>query len=130
MLEESKLIKAIQNSWSDKTSSDEKNWSKENPAYGQCAVTSLVVNDYLGGEIVWASVKMPDANESSHYFNLIDGQEKDYTKAQFPSGTIIPKGIPKTKGYPSTREYILSFQQTRERYNLLKKRVEDMLIKI
>jgi [ribosomal protein S5]-alanine N-acetyltransferase len=39
------LLKVFNNAWSLKSSSK---WSRENPAKGQCGVTSLVVNDILG----------------------------------------------------------------------------------
>jgi hypothetical protein len=37
---------ALYKSWSLESSSK---WTRENPANGQCGVTSLVVNDLLGG---------------------------------------------------------------------------------
>jgi len=48
-------------------------------------------------------------------------------RSQFPEGTTIPKGVPKLKGYSSTREYILSYDKTKKRYLLLKGRVERFL---
>jgi hypothetical protein len=41
----------IRASWSEKTCDpvDLPEWSAENPARGQCAVTALVVQDLLGG---------------------------------------------------------------------------------
>ena len=53
-MEISELEKAVKQAWGKETSSDPDNWSIENPAWGQCAVTSLVINDYLGGKLVWA----------------------------------------------------------------------------
>jgi hypothetical protein len=127
MIDESQLELALKNSWSKETSLDPENWTPENPALGQCAVTSVIVNDYLGGEIVWANVILPDGRQVSHYFNKINGIEKDFTKTQFPEGTVIPNGIPKTKGYSSTREYILSYPKTQQRYELLKQKVKEFL---
>ena len=82
----------------------------------------------LGGEIVWAEAQLPDGRKISHYFNRIDDNglgEVDLTRDQFPEGTNIPDGIPKTKGLPTTREYILSFEVTRGRYEILRERVKD-----
>jgi len=127
MIAESQLEEVLKECWARETSSDPDNWTRENPAWGQCAVTSLVVSDYLGGEIIWANVVLPDGRELSHYFNKISGLEKDFTRVQFPPGTQIPAGQPKTKTFPTTRDYILSFEKTRQRYETLKRKVEEFL---
>jgi hypothetical protein len=124
-MNDSDLEKALENSWSKFSSSDPFNWTKDNPSYGQCAVTSLVVQDYLGGEIVWANVILADGKEISHYFNHINGIEKDFTRKQFPEGTIISQGISKTMNFKSTRDYILSYPPTKSRYSILKTRVNS-----
>jgi len=126
-MELSQLEEALKKSWCKETSSDAQNWTPENPAWGQCAVTSLLVNDYFGGKIVWAEATLPDGRKISHYFNNYSSFEADLTRQQFPSGTIIPKGIQKTKGFSTTREYILSYEQTKERYELLKKKVQELI---
>ncbi|MGA6208800.1 YunG family protein [Nocardia testacea] len=59
----------------------------------------------------------------SHYLNHIDGQTVDLTAQQFPPGTRFTSPIPKTRGMPSTREYCLSYDGTRRRYELLSARV-------
>ena len=123
----SKLEEAIRKSWSKETSSDPEKWAYENPAWGQCAVTALIVHDYLGGDIVWAEAKLPDGKSISHYFNQIKWKEVDLTRRQFPEGTVIPQGIEKKKEYASTRAYVLSFPVTQQRYEILKKRVEENL---
>src|SRR5262249_295600 len=51
------LRRAIERSWTRSTSSDPEHWSEKNPAHGQCAVTALVVQDCLGGELLRARVK-------------------------------------------------------------------------
>ena len=122
-----KLELALKNSWTKETSSDKENWTPDNPAWGQCAVTALVVNDYLGGEIIWANTVLPDGRKVSHYFNKIDGREVDLTRDQFPEGAVIPSGTPRRKGFSSTREYILSYPETWRRYRLLKQRVQEFL---
>ncbi len=127
MVSLSDLELALKDSWSEDTSSDSKNWSHGNPAWGQCAVTSLVANDYLGGIIVWASAKLPDGREISHYFNKIDDSEIDLTRSQFPEGTIIPHGILKTKQFQTTRDYILSYDITANRYEILKRKVKKFI---
>lgn len=120
------VVQAIRKSWSAETSSDAGAWSANNPAWGQCAVTACLVQDYLGGDIVWSEARLSDGRKVSHYFNLV-GRAIDLTLEQFPDGTEIPEGVPKNKGFSSTREYVLSFPQTRERYELLKARVANFL---
>jgi hypothetical protein len=125
VMDESVLEVYIRDSWIRETSS-EPNWTPENPAFGQCAVTALIVNDYLGGKIVWAEAVNPEGSKISHYFNTVDGKVIDFTRCQFPEGTTIPAGIDKTKGFPTTRDYVLSFEATRKRYEILKQRVDDL----
>lgn len=123
----STLKKALQNSWSKETSYCPNEWNESNPSIGQCATTALIVNDYLGGEIVWAEVILPDGKKISHFFNLVDGEEIDFTKEQFPEGTVIPPGIKKNKNFPTTRDFILSHEEQVGRYKMLKEKVDKFL---
>ncbi len=123
----SDLEKALQKSWSKETSYSPDSWSTDNSPFGQCAVTALVVNDYLGGEIVWADAVLPDGKTVSHYFNLINGNEVDLTRPQFPQGTVIPKGVMKNKNFPTTRDFMLSNDNTKRRYEILEKAVAESL---
>jgi hypothetical protein len=125
-MEISELEAILEKTWTLDTSADPENWTPANPAWGQCAVTALIIDDYLGGEIIWAEIKLPE-KAISHYFNKIEGKEVDLTRRQFPADTIIPKGVPKTKGFPTTRDYILSYELTQIRYDILKKRVQAVL---
>lgn len=125
--QEIQLSAAFKSSWSRETSSDPDRWSRYNPAQGQCAVTACVAQDILGGEIVWAEVLLPDGQKISHYFNQVAGQELDFTRNQFPTMAQIPPGQPKTKDFETTRDYVLSFPATRDRYEKLKTRVTQWL---
>jgi hypothetical protein len=119
----SDLENILLDAWCKETSSEPEKWSKDNPAWGQCAVTSLIVNDYFAGEIVWAEV-FADGRRISHYFNLVERREIDLTRKQFPDGTKIPNGVDKKKQFSTTREYILSYQATKDRYELLKRKID------
>lgn len=121
------LEKALQKSWSKETSYSPDLWTVENPAMGQCAVSALVANDYLGGEIVWADAILPDGQKISHYFNLVDGNEVDLTRSQFPDGTAIPRGTMKNKNFSTTRDFMLSNDNTKKRYEILKTAVAGCL---
>jgi hypothetical protein len=130
------LERILQVAWIRETSADPDHWTPENPAWGQCAVTALVVDDHVGSrqlhaepdcKVIWAEAVLPDGKKISHYFNYIDGREIDLSRKQFPPGTQIPRGVDKTKGFPTTRDYVLSYEATRNRYDLLSQRVADFL---
>jgi len=119
---------AVNKAWMAETSSDPDNWTRENPAWGQCAVTAVAVNYYRGGKIIWSEALLPDGRKISHYFNILkNGSEVDFTRSQFPEGTVIPPGVDKTKGFPTTKDYILSNEMTRKRYQILKLNLELIL---
>ena len=102
------------------------NFVSSNLAWGQCAVTALVVQDYLGGKLV----RIPVSNivgMLSHYYNeLPDAKEIDLSKSQF-DGLDVKFG---EKTYIE-RGYLLSpkFPQITKGYKLLRKRVADSLYK-
>lgn len=90
------------------------NYSKDNPTLGQCAVTSLIVKDYFGGDIYKHNVE-------NHYFNVIDGKVVDLTKEQFDHELDYSNSKKKTPN--------LNLGKTKERYELLKERVQELLKK-
>lgn len=99
------LRRAVEASWSQETSNAPERWSPENRAFGQCAVTALVVQDYLGGALLRTVV-----GDVSHYWNeLSDGFELDLTRHQFKQ--YVPEG----REY-RVREYVLSSPDTARRY--------------
>ncbi|SRR5579871_93005 len=96
-----------------------KEWNESLPELGQCAVTALLVQDYLGGDIAFNKTY-------NHFWNILsDGEEIDLTKNQFKS---IPRlNIDSTV----TRQALLNSesadrQRTKARYELLKKRVKRL----
>lgn len=107
--------------WSRATTHDPLYWSHKNPSAGQCLVTSLIVQDFFGGEILSAGMEFKTGRENYveyHFWNrLPDGREIDFTRNQFPKGTIIPKGEPESESSLLDNDY------TRYRYNLLRARV-------
>jgi hypothetical protein len=111
------LLDAIRNSWAEDTSHEPDEWSCENPARGQCAVTSLVVQDYLGGELLRAR-----ARDVTHFWSLVDGREIDLTAEQF---TVMPAWD--TASEFVDREYVLAWPDTRRRYEVLRGRVARSL---
>lgn len=102
------LVRAIASSWSADTSNDPQRWNPDNPALGQCAVTALVVQDYLGGGLLRGMV-----GDVSHYWNqLPGGGELDLTRQQFVQPSV--QGVAQR-----TRDYVLSNVDTRRRYAAL-----------
>jgi hypothetical protein len=76
------LRKKFRQAWSRQTSSDPKNWSPSNPAWGQSAATALIVNEIFGGEIV--RVKVRNFCKEKHYYNVLPSGEKvDLAQEQF-----------------------------------------------
>ncbi len=57
-------------------------WSADNPACGQCDVTSLVIQERFGGEIL-----KTDVGGAIHFYNRIGGDRCDFTASQF---TTLP----------------------------------------
>jgi hypothetical protein len=124
----SDLIEALQKSWSATTSyeSDE-HWSSENPARGQCVVSSLVVQDYFGGNIVRYAVT-GDGIDETHYFNVLEnGTVIDTTRSQYESKKVsmVEKPIDLAKNsFNSVRQRCLADEETNYRYSILKERVK------
>lgn len=102
------------------TSSDPDNWHEANPTWGHCAVAALLVQDLFGGTLLNAKV-----NGVSHYWNKLEsGTEVDVTFEQFlneePYVGPLPLVTAETDG--KQRDYVLSFPETKRRYELLKQR--------
>ena len=95
-----------------------KDWTIDNKTLGHCAVTALIVNDFMGGKIMRCMCE-----SGSHYYNLINDKIVDLTSEQFNK---IPDY---TKGEERTREYLLSNEDTKNRYKLLLERVRENFIK-
>lgn len=97
--------------WSIKSSSK---WTINNPANGQCSVTSLVINGIFGGYIVKTKV-----SEGWHFYNKIGSQTFDFTKSQFLQEPIYEDVL-------SSREE--AFNDTnKDQYNYLKMKVSELV---
>lgn len=115
------ILDIISMSWAKETCypGSQDSWSDSNPSLGQCAITSLVVNDFCGGKIMRCMV-----DEISHYYNLINGHVIDLTVDQFEG--IIPEY---ETGEKRTREYLLSNEDTKNRYKKLLINVKNNFIR-
>lgn len=92
-------------------------WNHDNPSLGQCAITVLIVNDFLGGKIMRCM-----SSSGSHYYNLIDDNIIDLTAQQFLGEMPLYD-----EGEERTREYLLSNKDTKERYLLLLKNLKKKI---
>lgn len=92
-------------------------WNNDNKYFGMSLITALIVNDYFGGDICKIYVA-----GISHYYNLIDSEIIDLTSKQFNLDIDY-------KNYEIiNREKILT-DDTKYRYNILKKRLVNKLLK-
>ena len=91
------------------------------PTYGQCAVTAMLVNKFFGGEIR----KIRVSGGGTHYFNVINGQVFDLTRDQFDLYNIP---VDYSTGINVPLQYCGKNANTRDRYNILKKNVLKTLI--
>ncbi len=109
------LAEALRRSWWEDTTNAE-DWSPEQASRGQCAVTALVVQEYLGGDLLRTVV-----DDVSHYWNrLPDGEMVDLTRDQFAS--FNPAGIELR-----SRDYVLSYPDTELRFRILSDRARVQL---
>lgn len=111
----------LERCWQDDTtyaSVDE--YERNDPAYGQCAVSALLVHEYFGGDILRGKTVCEDTYfNGRHYWNIINGVNLDFTWRQFPAGTaVIDIEIVDVKK-------LLAGKDLRERYQRLKDRFAD-----
>lgn len=99
----------MEQAWSAETSAG--GYEPQRPSSGQSAVTALVVQDLLGGEIVRV-----ENGGRSHYYNVVGDGEIDLTRDQFD--VWVPHG----PAEPRRRDQLLSNASTLYRYELLRDR--------
>lgn len=124
------LLNALHAAWTADTSyAKTGEWSIDNPARGQCVTSALVVQDYFGGDIVRYAVT-GDGIDETHYLNLLDdGTLLDTTGSQYKDSVSMrlkPIDLAKNN-FISVRQRCLADKETKYRYELLKKRVENSL---
>ncbi|WP_286540755.1 YunG family protein [Variovorax fucosicus] len=108
------LYRAISRIWSADTSSPTGAWSPSNPAQNHCSITSLIVQDHFGGEIL--STK---TSGGTHFYNLVDGAKWDLTVSQFAEPVPYDDTV-------TSREAALA-DTSDEKYALIKTRLEQAI---
>lgn len=122
------LTTALHNSWTQETSSSPDEWSTNNPARGQCVASVLVMQDYLGGDLLRYEVTGKSIHEM-HYCNLLDdGTVVDTTNLQYKEPVNMKVKPVDLKGFSSIREKRLADKATNNRYQLLKQFIAKQLI--
>ena len=113
----------LPNAGSKETSADPAHWSYENSAWGQCAVTALVVERFFGGEIIRLDLsRAPDPSIAalrSHYFNRIRGRMFDLTESQFPRTQFYKDLLERGAITARDKKELFAAPNTRKRYELL-----------
>lgn len=85
---------AIRASWGPDTVDPDDGWDPAHPARGQCDVTTLVVHDLFGGELLSADVYRDGERVDGHMWNrLPGGLELDLTREQFVDGQEIGEAV-------------------------------------
>ena len=92
-------------------------WSPDNPSTGQCAVTVLIVQEILGGDIYSCKV-----GRSSHFVNIINDRIYDLTADQFGGADNVKYVECSFK--IRDRKALLKNKDVMARYQLLKSRFE------
>ena len=127
----SHITEALRASWSPETSTWGEDLPVDNPARGQCAVSSLVVQDFLGGDLFRVRAN-GDGIDEKHYYNVLDdGIVIDTTREQYQGKpvSLTPAPVDLEGKYVSIREKVLDNEDTRKRYELLRQLVNDNLQK-
>lgn len=91
------IADALRASWAADTCSpddvERSPWHAGNPAWGQCDITALVVNDMFGGDLMCGEVHRDGRQEGYHWWNVLaSGVEIDLTREQFVDGQVVTAG--------------------------------------
>ncbi|MBO5014671.1 MAG: hypothetical protein J6C92_02555 [Bacteroidaceae bacterium] len=93
-------------------------WVPNDPSYGQCAITAMLVYDMFGGSIHRIRV----SGGGTHYFNKIEGHYIDLTVNQFDLYNIPVNYEPNEQ---MDRKYCGKNKDTQNRYDILIKRIAE-----
>ncbi|MFF8628286.1 YunG family protein [Streptomyces werraensis] len=117
------LDRAFRSCWAADTCSpdDLPDWRPDNPSVGHCDITTLVVNDLFGGDLLVADVRRDGSPHGHHWWNrLPNGIELDLTRDQFRGGETLspPRTVTRPPG-PLPRRH--------PEYELLRRRLTGYL---
>ncbi|MCD7755169.1 MAG: hypothetical protein LUJ09_02355 [Firmicutes bacterium] len=115
------LYRVLRCCWCRETAypSCQRDWQPNDPTYGQCAITAMLVYDMFGG-----TIRRIRTGGGTHYFNEIGGEYLDLTREQFDLYHIPVDYEPNEI---MDRKYCGKNPDTRRRYQLLVQRIADYL---
>lgn len=93
-------------------------WVPNDPTYGQCAVTAMLVYDMFGGSIHRIRV----SGGGTHYFNKVNGHYIDLTINQFDLYNLAVNYEPNEE---MDRKYCGKNPDTQKRYQLLLNSIKE-----
>lgn len=116
------LYQVLRTAWCKETAypSCQAEWVPNDPSYGQCAITAMLVYDMFGGSIHRIRVD----GGGTHYFNKINGHYIDLTIEQFDLYNIPVSYEPNEE---MARKYCGKNADTQKRYQLLLKRITEVI---
>ena len=116
------LFDILRVSWSKETAhpSCQAEWVPNDPSYGQCAITAMLVYDMFGGSIHRIRVD----GGGTHYFNKIDGHYIDLTVDQFDLYNIPVQYEPNEE---MDRKYCGKNADTQKRFDLLLNHITEKI---
>jgi hypothetical protein len=68
---------------------DVQDWSSVNASRGHCAVASLTLHDFFGGELLCAEVRVGARRTGYHWWNRVGQFEIDLTRDQFAPTELV-----------------------------------------
>lgn len=122
------LLRALTRSWSADTAALPEYWTPDNPSWGHCAVTALIIQEFFGGKIVRVDLSTAESallrKVRSHYFNEFpDESVWDTTAPQFMHTPEYWDLLPKAARAYRTRQELLAHAATEQRYKELRYRL-------
>ena len=115
---------AVERAWTATTTYCPEDWHDHDPAWGQCAVTSVLVAERFGGDLFQGTAELPSGVTTSHYWNSVGGVHLDLTWRQFPVGTFL------RNVETATRATLIANRWMEARYTELESNVEFQLAAI
>jgi hypothetical protein len=86
------LDRALRASWAADTASpdDRPEWQPRNPAWGHCDISTLLIHDLFGGDLMVGEVYLEGRQHGFHWWNVLpSGVQLDVTHEQFRRGQTV-----------------------------------------
>ena len=80
---------AVERAWTATTTYCPEDWHDHDPAWGQCAVTSVLVAETFGGDLFRGTAELPSGETTSHYWNCVGGRAPRSDVATVPGRHLL-----------------------------------------